>query len=160
MARLAALALTFLVALVIACGRSSGGDGGNQAAQPTASPTPPPVPEPSPSPSPPSGTPAPPAGTPAPSPTAPPGPRIVNGLLIVDEVWGGIVRERGGLRIRSAPRVEVGNVVGSLAEGTPVTVEGRVLNGQEAEPGKGTEWLIVGPSQYIYGAPGYVERIR
>ena len=64
------------------------------------------------------------------------------------------------MRVRWAPRIETGNVVGSVAEGTPVNVEGRVLNGQEAEPGKGTTWLIVGPNQYIYAAPGFVERIR
>ena len=111
-----------------------------------------------------SATPEPtPAATPTPGPPTPtptPAPRDVNGLMVVDEVWVGIVREPGGLRIRSAPRLEPGNVVGSVAEGTPVNVEGRVLNGQEAETGKGTVWLIVGPSQYIYAAQGYVERVR
>src|SRR5262249_54208366 len=97
-----------------------------------------------------------PSGPPPPTPT--PAPRNVNGLMVVDEVWVGVVREPGGLRIRSAPKVEPGNVVGSVAEGAPVNVEGRVLNGQEAETGKGTLWLIVGPNQYIYAAPGYVER--
>jgi hypothetical protein len=83
----------------------------------------------------------------------------VGGLLIVDEVWTGRVVEAGGLRIRSAPRVEPGNVVGSVPQGAEVHVQGRVLNGQEAEPGKGTEWLIVGPNQYIYAGQGYVERV-
>ena len=99
-----------------------------------------------------------PTATPAPSPS--PAVRMVNGLEVVDEQWTGRIAEPGGLRIRSAPRVEPGNVVGSLAAGAEVTVEGRVLNGQEAEPGKGTVWLIVGPDRYIYAAPGYVERVR
>ena len=80
--------------------------------------------------------------------------------MVVDEVFVGVVRESGGLRIRSAPRVEPGNVVGSVAQGAMVNVEGRVLNGQEAETGKGTVWLIVGPNQYIYAPEGYVERVR
>lgn len=98
-----------------------------------------------------------PTATPTASPT--PTPRNVGGLLIVDEVWTGRVVEAGGLRIRSAPRVEPGNVVGSVPQGAEVHVQGRVLNGQEAEPGKGTEWLIVGPNQYIYAGQGYVERV-
>ncbi len=115
-----------------------------------------PTPEAAPSPPAPAAT----AATGSPTPTPTPGPRTVNGLMIVDEVWVGRVVEPGGLRIRSAPRLEPGNVVGSVAGGTEVAVEGRVLNGQEAEPGKGAVWLIVGPSQYIYAAPGYVERVR
>ncbi len=98
--------------------------------------------------------------TATPGPTATPTPRRENGLDIIDEVWTGRVVEAGGLRIRSAPRVQTGNVVGSVPQGAEVSVQGRVLNGGEAEPGKGTVWLIVGPSQYIYGAPGYVERLR
>jgi hypothetical protein len=113
-----------------------------------AAPSPSPTPEASPTPLP----------TPTPSPT--PAPRNVGGLLIVDEVWTGRVVEAGGLRIRSAPRVEPGNVVGSVPQGAEVHVQGRVLNGQEAEPGKGTEWLIVGPNQFIYAGIGYVERVR
>ncbi len=102
-----------------------------------------------------------PGATPAPGPPPPPPPpRLVNGLMVVDEVFVGVVRESGGLRIRSAPRVDPGNVVGSVAQGATVNVEGRVLNGQEAETGKGTVWLIVGPNQYIYAPEGYVERIR
>ena len=97
--------------------------------------------------------------TPGPPPPPPP-PRLVNGLMVVDEVFVGVVRESGGLRIRSAPRVEPGNVVGPVAQGATVNVEGRVLNGQEAETGKGTVWLIVGPNQYIYAPEGYVERVR
>lgn len=121
------------------------------------------TPETAPSPSPAATTtPATPSPTPSPTPPASgtPAPRNVNGLMVVDETWVGRVVEAGGLRIRRAPRVEPGNVVGSVAQGTEVNVEGRVLNGQEAEPGKGTVWLIVGPSQYIYAAPGYVERVR
>jgi hypothetical protein len=83
---------------------------------------------------------------------------VENGLQIIDEVWVGIVREAGGLRIRSAPRIQSGNVVGSVAQNAEVQVSGRVLNGEEAETGKGTVWLIVGPNQYIYAAPGYIER--
>ncbi len=98
--------------------------------------------------------------TPSPTASPTPTPRNVGGLLIVDEVWTGRVVEAGGLRIRSAPRVEPGNVVGSVPQGAEVQVQGRVLNGQEAEPGKGTEWLIVGPNQYIYAGTGYVERVR
>jgi hypothetical protein len=115
-------------------------------------------------------------GTPTPEPTATPPvesvtptatpaaatptatPRTVDGLQVVDEVWVGIVRESGGLRIRSAPRIQTGNVVGSVAQNAEVQVSGRVLNGEEAETGKGTIWLIVGPNQYIYAAPGYIER--
>ena len=36
-------------------------------------------------------------------------------------------------------------------------VEGRVLNGTEAEQGKGTIWCIVGIKQYAYCPPGYIE---
>lgn len=101
------------------------------------------------------------AAPPTPSgPTPAPAPRLVNGLSVVDEAYLGVVREPGGLRIRSAPRIESGNVVGSVPEGAQVQVEGRVLNGQEGEPGKGTVWLIVGVNQYLYGAEGYVERVR
>ena len=135
-------------------GNNSATDGGASSglvAMQTATPAPEASPSPEPTP-----TPPPPSPTPSPTPAA----RNVNGLMIVDEVWVGRIADPQGLRIRSAPRVEPGNVVGSLAAGTEVTVEGRVLNGQEAEPGKGTIWLIVGPSQYIYAAPGYVERVR
>lgn len=113
-----------------------------------------PTPEPSPSPPPESPTPT--ATPAAATPTATP--RVVDGLQVVDEVWVGIVRESGGLRIRSAPRIQTGNVVGSVAQNAEVQVSGRVLNGEEAETGKGTVWLIVGPNQYIYAAPGYIER--
>jgi hypothetical protein len=113
-----------------------------------------PTPEPSPTPAPATATATPPPATPTATP------RLVNGLQVVDEIWIGIVRESGGLRIRSAPRIESGNVVGSVPQNAEVQVSGRVLNGEEAETGKGTVWLIVGPSQYIYAAPGYVERVR
>ena len=115
----------------------------------------------------PATVPAPPADTPTPAPSGSPGPRtptpvarVVNGLQIVDETWVGIVREQGGLRIRSAPRIDVTNVVGSVPQNAQVQVSGRVLNGQEAESGKGNIWLIVGPNQYIYAPPGYVERVQ
>jgi len=154
------------LAFLAACSR--GKSDAQTAAQLTpiaTSAAPPPETPPAPTPAPAGQTPTP-APTPVPAPFGPPtpaptaAPRTVNGLLIQDEVFVGVVREAGGLRIRSAPRIEPGNVVGSVAKDTPVNVEGRVLNGQEAEPGKGTIWLIVGPSQYIYAAPGYVERIR
>jgi hypothetical protein len=115
-----------------------------------------PTPEPTPAPT----ATATPTASPSPGPTATPTPRNVGGLLVVDEMWQGRVVEPGGLRIRSAPRVEPGNVVGSVPAGTVISVQGRVLNGQEAEPGKGTVWLIVGPNQYMYAPEGYVERIR
>lgn len=99
-----------------------------------------------------------PAGPPGPSPT--PFVRNANGLQIIDEVWIGRVKEAGGLRVRSSPRVEPNNVVGSLPQGWEVTVEARILNGQEAEPGKGTVWLLVGVNQYVYNGTGYIERIR
>lgn len=116
----------------------------------------------------PATVPAPAAATPPrPTPSGSPGPRtptpiarVVNGLQIVDEVWVGVVREPGGLRIRSAPRIDAANVVGSVPQNAQVQVSGRVLNGQEAEAGKGNVWLIVGPNQYIYAPPGYVERIQ
>jgi hypothetical protein len=157
--RLLATAVWFPAALAGACSRLPGqGGAAPQAAAPEPTPSAPPSPEPSPPPSP-DPTPAP---TPEPSPTPPPPgtPRLVNGLQVVDEVWVGVVREAGGLRIRSAPRVEAGNVVGSVATGTRINVEGRVLNGQEAEPGRGTVWLIVGQNQYMYAPEGYVERLR
>jgi len=51
------------------------------------------------------------------------------------------------------------NVVGSVPEGAIVNVEGKVLNGAEAEQGKGTVWCIVGVKQYIYCAEGYVTNV-
>jgi hypothetical protein len=122
-------------------------------ATPAPEPTPAPTPEASPSPAPA------PAGTPA-APTPTPAPRVADGLQIVDETWVGVVREAGGLRIRSAPRIQPGNVVGSVPQNAEVNVSGRVLNGDEAEPGKGTVWLIVGINQYMYAPVGYVERVR
>lgn len=154
-----------MVALVVVAGAAAfvlrGGDdtpSGDQAGQATATPA---AEAPSAATQPPRPTEAPPQATPTPTgPTPTPTPRNVNGLQVVDEAWVGRVAEPGGLRIRSVPQVQSGNVVGSVAQGAEINVEGRVLNGQEAEPGKGTVWLIVGPDQYIYGAQGYVERIR
>ena len=112
------------------------------------------------------GTPTP-EPTPTPTPTATPTPvtptpmpRVVNGLQVVDEPGTWVVREPGGLRIRSAPSVMPDNVVGSVPQNTEFQVMGRVLNGQEAETGKGTVWLIVAPNQYMYAANGSVERVR
>jgi hypothetical protein len=101
--------------------------------------------------------PAPPRATPAPTPVS--NVRTENGLQIQDEQFLGRVATPGGVRIRSAPDATAANVVGSIPEGVLVTVEGKVLNGAEAEPGKGTVWYIVGPKQYIYGAEGYVLRV-
>lgn len=162
--KIAAIAIGVLVAAALAVGGVVAFRGGDGDAPPTGQVTAPPTAPPTVPPATAEGTPLPtPDGTATPAATAsppPPTPRVVNGLSILDETWVGQVNEAGGLRIRSAPRVEAGNVVGSVAQGTRVNVEGKVLNGQEAEPGKGTEWLIVGPSQYIYAAPGYVERLR
>ena len=118
-----------------------------------------PTPEPSPSPSPTATATATATATPPPAtPTATP--RQVNGLQVVDEPGIWVVRESGGLRIRSAPSVAPDNVVASVPQDTEFPVLGRVLNGQEAETGKGTVWLIVAPNQYLYAATGSVERVR
>ncbi len=99
--------------------------------------------------------------TPPPTPTPAPTPviRTENGLQIQDLQFLGKITASGGVRIRSAPDAAATNVVGSVPEGALVTVEGKVLNGSEAEAGKGTVWYIVGPKQYIYGAEGYVQRL-
>lgn len=95
--------------------------------------------------------------TPAASPT--PAVRDENGLKIQDDRFAGKVTASGGVRIRSSPETSGSNVVGSLPEGALLNVEGRVLNGAEAEQGKGTVWYIVGVKQYVYGADGYVQRL-
>jgi hypothetical protein len=63
-----------------------------------------------------------------------------------------------GVNIRSSPEVTATNRTGSLAPGAQVDVEGRVLQGQEAEPGNGTLWYYVGTvgstAQFIYGPEG------
>jgi hypothetical protein len=142
---------------VFVLGRGDDTPSGDQAGQVTATPSA----EATPAATPPPATETPPEATPTPAgPTPTPTPRNVNGLQVIDETWVGRVAEPGGLRIRNAPQIQSGNVVGSVPQGAEINVEGRVLNGQEAEPGKGTVWLIVGPNQYIYGAQGYVERIR
>ena len=97
--------------------------------------------------------------TPTATAAASPTPRTEGNLQIIDERWTGRVIEAGGLNIRRVPRLDPGTVVGSVAQGQRLNVEGRVLNGQEAEPGKGTVWLIIGPNQYIYFGSGYIERI-
>jgi hypothetical protein len=97
-------------------------------------------------------TPIPHTATPQPTPTV----RNENGLQIVDVSFDAVVSEAGGVRIRSAPQVDPGNVVGSLPQGAAVQVEGRVLNGGEAEQGLGTVWCIVGVKQYIYCGNGYL----
>jgi hypothetical protein len=100
-----------------------------------------------------------PTPTVTPTVTPTPGVRQENGLQIQDEVFTGKVTASGGLRIRSAPDSNQSNVVGSVPEGAIVNVEGKVLNGSEAEPGKGTVWYIVGPKQYVYCADGYIQRV-
>ncbi len=103
------------------------------------------------------------AGSPTPSATpaasATPGVRTEDGLQIQDVAFTGKVAASGGLRIRSAPSVSADNVVGSVAEGATVNVEGKVLNGAEAESGKGTVWCIVGVKQYVYCPEGYITNI-
>lgn len=98
-----------------------------------------------------------PSTTPAASPT--PGVRTENGLQIQDVAFTGKVAASGGLRIRSAPNLSGDNVVGSVPEGATVNVEGKVLNGAEAESGKGTVWCIVGVKQYVYCPEGYITNI-
>lgn len=104
-------------------------------------------------------TPAPPTSSPTPTPPPTPQVRTENGLQIVDQSFAATVIEPGGVRVRSAPAVDAGNVVGSVPEGAKVSVEGKVLNGAEAEPGKGTVWCIVGVKQYIYCGEGYVQPV-
>jgi hypothetical protein len=106
-------------------------------------------------------TPPPVVSTPSPTPLASPTPaiRTENGLQIQDISFTGRVDADGGLRIRNAPTLDA-QVVGSVAQGAIVQVEGKVLNGAEAEQGKGTVWYIVGVNQYIYGAEGYVTPIQ
>ncbi|HZQ37495.1 MAG TPA: hypothetical protein VFD32_16300 [Dehalococcoidia bacterium] len=97
-----------------------------------------------------------PAATPGASPT--PGVRTENGLQIQDVAYTGKVTTSGGLRIHSAPSVS-SSVVGSVPEGAAVNVEGKVLNGEEAEAGKGKVWCIVGIQQYMYCPEGYVTNV-
>ena len=99
-------------------------------------------------------TPIPRTPTPEPTPTV----RMEGNLQIVDVSFSATVTEAGGVRIRSAPQVDAGNVVGSLPQGAAVQVEGRVLNGAEAEQGLGTVWCIVGVKQYIYCGNGYLSQ--
>lgn len=102
----------------------------------------------------------PPATTPSPRPTPTAGPAVrdENGLKIQDVHFVGRIAASGGLRIRSAPAADA-PVVASVPEGALVNVEGKVLNGAEAEQGKGTVWYIVGVKQYVYGAEGYVQQV-
>lgn len=98
----------------------------------------------------------PPTASPAPTPSPTPTVRIQNGLQIQDVSFSGTVAAAGGLRIRSSPDSNQANVVGSVTEGSLVNVEGRVLNGTEAEQGQGTVWCIVGVNQYVYCHDGYI----
>lgn len=102
-------------------------------------------------------TPSPPTPSPTPTPAPTPAVRDENGLKIQDVSFDATVIEAGGVRIRSAPAVDPGNVVGSVPEGAKVSVEGKVLNGAEAEQGKGTVWCVVGVKQYIYCGEGYIQ---
>jgi hypothetical protein len=77
--------------------------------------------------------------------------------VVVDRFRAQITAAQG-VNIRSAPEVTATNRTGSLAPGAQVDVEGRVLQGQEAEPGNGTLWYYVGTvgstPQFIYGPDG------
>jgi len=105
-----------------------------------------------------------PLGSATPSATATPGDTPVAGASFKVSNWTVVVdRFRAqvsapeGVNIRSAPEVTATNRTGSLAPGAAVDVEGRA-QGQEAEPGKGTDWYYVGTTgsgpQFIYGPTG------
>jgi hypothetical protein len=99
--------------------------------------------------------------TPSPTPTAPATPaiRTEDGLQIQDVQFAATVSADGGLRIRSAPTLDA-PVVASVGQGARVNVEAKILNGAEAESGKGTVWYQVGPKQYVYGAEGYLTPLQ
>ncbi len=82
----------------------------------------------------------------------------VGNVNVVADRFRAQVSNPDGVNIRSSPQVTPDNRTGSLAPGAIVEVEGRVLQGQEAEPGQGTLWYYVGTAgntpQFIYGAPG------
>jgi hypothetical protein len=82
----------------------------------------------------------------------------VGGTSVVIDCFRAQISDPAGVNIRSSPQVTPDNRTGSLAPGAPVEVEGRVLQGQEAEQGHGTLWYYVGTAgttpQFIYGATG------
>jgi hypothetical protein len=99
------------------------------------------------------------------TPTEPAGPNQgatiqVGGVSVVVDRFRAQVSDPDGVNIRSSPQVTADNRTGSLPQGAIVEVEGRVLQGQEAEPGQGTLWYYVGTAgntpQFIYGAPGTI----
>ncbi|HTE84847.1 MAG TPA: hypothetical protein VK821_08940 [Dehalococcoidia bacterium] len=105
------------------------------------------------------------AATATPSASATPGDTPVAGASIKVGDWTVVVDRfhaqvsaREGVNIRSSPEVNATNRTGSLAPGATVDVEGRVPQGQEAEPGNGTTWYYVGTAgsmpQFIYGPAG------
>jgi len=86
--------------------------------------------------------------------------KVGTATVVVDRFRAEITAA-GGVNIRSAPMVTPDNRIGSLPPGSAVTVEGRVLAGQEAEPGQGTLWYFLGTvgstPQFVYGAPGTLQ---
>jgi hypothetical protein len=99
------------------------------------------------------------------SATATPGDTPVAGVtikvgnwMVVTERFRAQVAAPQGVNIRSSPEVTPSNRTGSLAPGAIVEIEGRVPQGQEAEPGNGTLWYYVGTvgstPQFIYGPAG------
>jgi hypothetical protein len=82
----------------------------------------------------------------------------VGDYAVVVDRFRAQVASAQGVNIRSSPEVTATNRTGSLAPGAQVDVEGRVLQGQEAEPGNGTLWYYVGTvgstAQFIYGPEG------
>jgi hypothetical protein len=82
----------------------------------------------------------------------------VGDYTVVVDRFPAQVASAQGVNIRSSPEVTATNRTGSLAPGAQVEVEGRVLQGQEAEPGNGTLWYYVGTvgstPQFIYGPEG------
>jgi hypothetical protein len=113
----------------------------------------------------PSATAVTPTSSPVASPSATPGDTPVAGATFKVGDWTVVVgRFRAqvsspqGVNIRSSPEVNATNRTGSLAPGATVDVEGQVPQGQEAEPGNGTNWFYVGTvgstPQFIYGPSG------
>ena len=108
------------------------------------------------------------AGSPSATPTPTPGATAVKGatfkigaVSVVVDQFRAEITAAGGVNIRSAPLVAPDNRIGSLPPGSVVTVEGRVLAGQAAEPGQGTLWYFLGTvgstPQFVYGAPGTLQ---
>ncbi|MGI8551468.1 MAG: hypothetical protein ACR2PL_11895 [Dehalococcoidia bacterium] len=86
----------------------------------------------------------------------------VGDTAVIVERFRARISAADGVNVRSSAEVKPENRVGSLPAGTIVEVEGQVHAGQEAEPGHGTIWYFLGMQgttpQFIYGAPGTIER--